>query len=167
MNDPMLPLLGLSLVAGKNVVVKFDGGRLSSDGGILTLREIEGRLRIAERMAACIEDPRACNHVTHSMADIIRFRLLMIAAGYEDGARNWIMDVGDWLRSLGLGQYETLFRWNDIDAEVLSELTEGDLEKFGVSFGHRKRLLRAIASLGSTETAVKPAAPVALQTSTD
>src|ERR1700722_19742169 len=77
------------------------------------------------------------------------------------------MDVGDWLRSLGLGQYETLFRQNDIDAEVLSELTEGDLEKFGVSFGHRKRLLKAIASPGSTETAVKPAAPVALQTSTD
>src|SRR6202041_760866 len=85
MNDPMLPLLGLSLVAGKNVVVKFDGGRLSSDGGILTLREIEGRLRIAERMTSCIEDPRASNHVTHTLADIIRFRLLMIAAGYEDG----------------------------------------------------------------------------------
>src|ERR1035437_5549407 len=75
MNDPMLPLPGLSPVAGKNVVVKFDGGRLSSDGGILTLREIEGRFRIAGRMAACIEDPRASNHVTHSMADIIRFRL--------------------------------------------------------------------------------------------
>ena len=59
------------------------------------------------------------------------------------------MDVGDWLRSLGLGQYETLFRQNDIDAEVLSELTEGDLEKFGVSFGHRERLLKAFASLGS------------------
>ena len=44
-------------------------------------------------------------------------------------------------------QYETLFRQNDIDAEVLSELTDGDLEKFGVSFGHRKRLLKAIASL--------------------
>src|ERR1700691_5549694 len=77
------------------------------------------------------------------------------------------MDVGDWLRSLGLGQYETLFRQNDIDVEVVSELTEGDLEKFGVSFGHRKRLLKAIASLGSTETTVKPAAPVALQPSTD
>jgi len=64
------------------------------------------------------------------------------------------MDVGDWLCSLGLGQYETLFHQNDIDAdaEVLSELTEGDLEKFGVSLGHRKRLLKAIASLGSTET---------------
>jgi hypothetical protein len=54
------------------------------------------------------------------------------------------MDVGDWLRSLSLGQYETLFRQNNIDAEVLRELTEGDLEKFGVSFGHRMRLLKAI-----------------------
>ena len=52
-------------------------------------------------------------------------------------------------------------------SKVLIQLTEGDLEKFGVSYGHRKRLLRAIASLGSTETAVKPAAPVALQKSTD
>src|SRR6202453_279758 len=93
MTDPMLPLPGRSPVAGKNVVVKFDGGRLSSDGGILTLREIEGPLRVADRMAACIEDPRASNHVTHSMADIIRFRLLMIAAGYEDG------NDADWLRS--------------------------------------------------------------------
>ncbi len=77
------------------------------------------------------------------------------------------MDVGDWLRSLGLGQYEALFRQNDIDAEVLSELTDGDLEKFGVSFGHRKRLLKGIASLGSTESAPKPAVAVPPQTHTD
>src|SRR5271154_3623686 len=77
------------------------------------------------------------------------------------------MDIADWLRSLGLGQYEALFRQNDIDAEVLSELTDGDLEKFGVSFGHRKRLLKAIASLGPTETAAKPAAPAPPQTSPD
>jgi class 3 adenylate cyclase len=77
------------------------------------------------------------------------------------------MDVGEWLRGLGLSQYETLFRQNDIDAEVLSELTEGDLEKFGVSFGHRKRLLKAIAILGLTETATKPATPLPPQTSPD
>jgi SAM domain (Sterile alpha motif) len=59
------------------------------------------------------------------------------------------MDVGEWLRGLDLGQYEALFRQNDIDAAVLSELTDGDLEKLGVSFGHRKRLLKAITSLGS------------------
>ena len=66
------------------------------------------------------------------------------------------MDVGDWLRSLGLGQYEALFRENDIDAEVLPDLTDGDLEKIGVPFGHRKRLLKAIASLGATEAPAKP-----------
>jgi hypothetical protein len=85
MNDPMLPLLGLSPVGGKTVVVKFDGGLLSSDGGVVILREAEQRLRVAERMAACIKDPRAPDQITHTLADIMRFRMLMIAAGYEDG----------------------------------------------------------------------------------
>ena len=49
------------------------------------------------------------------------------------------MDVGDWLRSLGLGQYEPAFRDNGIDAEVLPDLTDADLEKLGVLLGHRKR----------------------------
>jgi hypothetical protein len=81
----MLPLPGLSSVSGKPVVLKFDAGLLSSDGGVLALREIEGRLRVADRLAACMVDPRAPDQVTHSFADIVRFRLLMIAAGYEDG----------------------------------------------------------------------------------
>jgi hypothetical protein len=85
MNDPTLPLPGLSPVSGKAVVAKFDGGLLSSDGGVLTLREVEKRLRVADRLAACIDDPRAPDQITHALADIIRFRLLMIAAGYEDG----------------------------------------------------------------------------------
>src|SRR5271165_2720444 len=85
MNDPMLPLSGLSPVAGKKVVVNFDGGLLSSDGGILVLREVEQRLRVADRMAACLLDPRAPDQITHTLAAIMRFRLLMIAAGYEDG----------------------------------------------------------------------------------
>jgi hypothetical protein len=85
MIDLMLPLPGLSPVSGKTVVAKFDGGLLSSDGGILVLREIEQRLRVADRLAACLQDPRLPDQITHSLADIIRFRLLMIAAGYEDG----------------------------------------------------------------------------------
>ena len=85
MNNSMLPLPGLSSVSGKPVVVKFDGGLLSSDGGILALREVEQRLRVADRLAACIVDPRAPDQITHSLAEIIRFRLLMISAGYEDG----------------------------------------------------------------------------------
>src|ERR1035441_10793405 len=85
MIDPMLPLPGLSPVSGKTIIAKFDGGLLSSDGGILVLREVEQRLSVADRMAACIEDPRAPDLITHTLADITRFRLLMIAAGYEDG----------------------------------------------------------------------------------
>src|SRR5215469_7950909 len=57
------------------------------------------------------------------------------------------MDVGGWLRSLGLGQYEALFRASEIDADILRELTDVDLEKLGVPLGHRKRLLRAISGL--------------------
>ena len=85
MNNPMLPLSGLSPVSGKTICAKFDGGLLSSDGGVVALREVERRLRIADRLAACIADSRAPDQITHSLADIIGFRLVMIAAGYEDG----------------------------------------------------------------------------------
>ncbi|MGD1213349.1 MAG: adenylate/guanylate cyclase domain-containing protein [Candidatus Acidiferrales bacterium] len=61
------------------------------------------------------------------------------------------MDLGGWLRSLGLDQYEATFRANEIDTDVLPELTETDLEKLGLPLGHRKRLLKAIAGLGAAE----------------
>jgi class 3 adenylate cyclase/tetratricopeptide (TPR) repeat protein len=61
------------------------------------------------------------------------------------------MDVGAWLRGLGLGQHEATFRENEIEADILSELTENDLEKLGLPLGSRKRLLKAIANLGSTD----------------
>jgi class 3 adenylate cyclase len=67
------------------------------------------------------------------------------------------VDIDTWLRSLGLERYESAFRDNAIDAEVLPELTEADLEKLGVLLGHRKRILRAIATLDD----VAPAAPAA------
>jgi len=52
-------LPGLPTVSGKPVHVGFDGGRLTSDAGILLLAAIEQRLKFAERLAACIEDRRA------------------------------------------------------------------------------------------------------------
>ena len=58
---------------------------MSSDGGLLVLREVAKRLRVAERLAGCIEDPRDPARTVHSLADIVGFRLLAIAAGYEDG----------------------------------------------------------------------------------
>src|SRR5215831_9108381 len=59
-------------------------------------------------------------------------------------------NVADWLRRLGLEQYEPAFTANDIDAEVLPELTADDLTGLGItSIGHRRKLLAAIATLGS------------------
>ena len=85
MNDPTLPLSGLSSVRGKSVIARFDGGMLSSNGGVLALAEVERRLRIAERLARCIVDPRDPGQVVHSLADMIGFRMKMIAAGRAKG----------------------------------------------------------------------------------
>ena len=72
-----------------------------------------------------------------------------------------MQQIVDWLERLGLGQYAQRFAENDIDFEVLSDLTDQDLEKIGVaSVGHRRKLLRAIANLGGLET-ITPAAAIA------
>jgi class 3 adenylate cyclase len=64
------------------------------------------------------------------------------------------MDLGGWLRSLGLEKYETTFRENDIDETVLPGLTAEDLKELGVaSLGHRRKLLDAIAALRAGESA--------------
>ena len=64
------------------------------------------------------------------------------------------MDLGGWLRSLGLERYEAVFSENEIDLDLLSELTEGDLEKLGLAMGPRKRLLKAIADLSDTRSKI-------------
>src|SRR3954449_6727968 len=78
-------LPGLSPIRGRAIEARFDSAMMSSDGGLLVLREIEQRLGIAKRLAACIRDPRAPERIVHGLDEIIRFRMLMIAAGYEDG----------------------------------------------------------------------------------
>ena len=70
------------------------------------------------------------------------------------------MDIGAWLRGLGLERYEASFRDNDIDAEVLTELTADDLIGLGVSsIGHRRKLLAAIGQLHRADATIPIAAP--------
>jgi SAM domain (Sterile alpha motif) len=64
------------------------------------------------------------------------------------------VDVALWLRGLGLERYEPAFRENEIDWEVLPELTEGDLEELGLPLGPRKKLIKAIAGLSGNPTTV-------------
>jgi len=82
--DSLLPFV-FPAVGRKKVVAAFDGGRLTSDGGVLLLAAAERRLGIADKLAALIADPRDPTRVTHSLADILRARIFAIACGYEDG----------------------------------------------------------------------------------
>jgi class 3 adenylate cyclase/tetratricopeptide (TPR) repeat protein len=69
------------------------------------------------------------------------------------------MDVGTWLSGLGLGQYEAIFRESEIDADVLTELTEQHLKDLGVSLGHRLKMLRAIRKLAGDAAIRAPEPP--------
>src|SRR3984957_17176362 len=77
------------------------------------------------------------------------------------------MDVGEWLRSLGLSRYEEAFREAEIGPDVLPDLTDGDLEKLGVPLGDRKRLLKAIVSFGPAQMVAEPRGPSPTPSSTD
>jgi len=77
-------LPGLPAISGKPIQIAFDGGQLTSDAGVLVLAEIDRKLGISQRLADCLEDRRDPARVRHSFAEMIRFRALMIAAGYSD-----------------------------------------------------------------------------------
>lgn len=66
------------------VEVDFDGGTLTSDGGLVLLREVDRKLDLIRRVAECIPDPRDPFHTTHSQTEILTSRIFGIAAGYED-----------------------------------------------------------------------------------
>jgi hypothetical protein len=138
-------LPGLSPVAGKAVVARFDGGRLSSEGGLLALREVERRLGLAGRLAECLTDRRAPERVRHSLEEIISFRMLMIAAGYEDG------NDADALRrdpmfkralerlpsGADLCSQSTISRLENLpDRRALLRLAGAFIDQYCASFGH-------------------------------
>ncbi len=81
--DNLLPF-DLPAVARKKVSAAFDGGMLSSDGGVLLLRGVERRLGIATRLAGCIHDKRDPDSIDHTLNEMLRLRMFAIAAGYED-----------------------------------------------------------------------------------
>jgi hypothetical protein len=81
--DRLLPS-SLPAVCRKKISVAFDGGRLSSDGGILLLPEVEQRLGIAERLAAYVVDRRDPSRIDQGIIEMRRLRMFLIAAGYED-----------------------------------------------------------------------------------
>jgi hypothetical protein len=82
-DDTLLPFC-FPAVGRKKVTAAFDGGRITSDGGVMLLSAAERRLQLADRLAAAIHDPRDARRVRHAIADIVRARIFAIACGYED-----------------------------------------------------------------------------------
>src|SRR5579863_10183387 len=81
--DNLLPF-ALPAICRKKVTIAFDGGRLSSDGGVLLLRGVEQHLGVAARLAGCLRDRRDPDRIDHEIAEMLRLRMFLIAAGYED-----------------------------------------------------------------------------------
>jgi hypothetical protein len=80
-------------VSRKKVTAAFDGGRLSSDSGVMLLSLAERRRGLAKTLATLIADRRDPAHITHRVEDVLKARMLAIACGYADG------NDFDWLRS--------------------------------------------------------------------
>jgi hypothetical protein len=76
--------LNLTEVDNKPVLVDFDGGQISSDGGLLLLREVEQQIGIIKSLTEVIHDARDARYVKHTIMDLMMQRVSQIAAGYED-----------------------------------------------------------------------------------
>jgi hypothetical protein len=72
-----------------------------------------------------------------------------------------MLQIADWLEKLGMSEYARRFVENDIDFEVLSELTDTDFDRLGVSIGHRRKLLKALATGVPRGAAALPSSPIA------
>ena len=84
MTDNTLLSFDLPAACPKKVTAAFDGGLISSDGGLVLLRDEERRLALADLLAGCLRDRRVPDLITHTLAEMLRFRMRAVACGYED-----------------------------------------------------------------------------------
>ena len=99
MSSPIANPLPLASVEDKATLIDFDGGRLSSDGGLVLLGDPDGQLGLTRDLAAVLRDPRDPGRVTFTLHDLLKQRVLQIAAGYEDA------NDANTLR------YDPIFKW--------------------------------------------------------
>ena len=76
--------LTLFPIKGKNIDLSFSGDRLSSDGGLLLLRELDNQLKLISSASNCILDGRDQRYIDYSLKELLTQRVFQIAASYED-----------------------------------------------------------------------------------
>jgi hypothetical protein len=148
-DDTLLPF-SLPAICHKKATAAFNGGLISSDGGVLLLAGADKRLGLIDTMAAIIPDHRDPKQITHTLADILRGRIFAIACGYPDAddlddlrkdpgfklACGWLPESGD-----DLASQPTMSRWeNAPDLRTLVRLTHAMVDLWctnGIAWSHR------------------------------
>ena len=82
-DDTILPF-SFPAVHAKKITAAFDGGRLTSNGGVMLLAMAERRLGLADNLARVFPDRRDPTRVVHSLVDMFRARMFAICCGYEE-----------------------------------------------------------------------------------
>jgi DDE family transposase len=103
MATPCVPQLDFGFQAG--TTVRFDGGSLTSDAGLLLLREFDDRFRLTADLGPAYEDPRRADRVEHSALALLRQRVYQIVAGYEDADDSDLLRTDPMLQTV-VGQHD-------------------------------------------------------------
>jgi Transposase DDE domain group 1 len=124
----------------KEIIVDFEGGRITSDGGGLLLRELDQRFHLSERLAGCLHDYRTPERITHDLETLLRQRLFAISLGYEDANDAAFLAGDPALKTMAerlpesgadLASQPTLSRFeNNVTAKELYRLSEVLLELY-------------------------------------
>jgi Transposase DDE domain group 1 len=127
-------------VFSKEIIVDFEGGRITSDGGGLLLRELDQRFHLSERLASCLHDYRTPERITHDLETLLRQRLFAISLGYEDANDAALLAGDPALKTMAerlpesgadLASQPTLSRFeNNVTATELYRLSEVLLELY-------------------------------------
>jgi hypothetical protein len=84
MTECITEQLIFSFFQKRQLTVDFEGGEITSDAGLLLIRQADNSLHLVERIAGCIEDRRDSRYANHGMVEMLRQRIYQIVAGYED-----------------------------------------------------------------------------------
>ena len=140
------PQLKLFPLSGKRIEASFSGARISSDGGLLLLRELENQLGLLSKFAQTQSDNRHQSYVRHSMEELLVQRVFQIAAGYEDVndskelSSDHVMKLcaGRLPQSDDLGSASTMCRFeNAVSRSDLYRIAEVFLDHFVGSYGNQ------------------------------
>jgi len=151
-----VPQLDLGFQA--RTTVRFDGGSLTSDAGLLLLREFDHRFRLTDDLAGAYEDPRRADRIEHSILALLRQRVYQIVAGYEDADDSDLLRtdpvlqtvVGQRDLTVPLGSQPTMSRLeNRADWTSVERLKRLPLEWFLRT--HRSRREELILDVDSTD----------------